>query len=606
MTTLIAEIGINHSGSEEKLYKMIRSLHEHKIDACKLQYRSGEGFFDDSVEMGSTLISEELDSANLDLVVSINAVQFARKLGLQVGVSFFRVNDAVEFCNLCIPDFFKVPSAEALNFELIRHLQNIGPPVIVSTGGLTYEQLVMLSAQIQFRPDDCVMYCVANYPVADGVANPSYLVEYKSIFDCKTGYSSHDESWEMNLAFLSYDIDFIERHYADDKNDEGLDISTSSDLAEICKLQRFCHLDLWGSNSSLRDKVPNQGELQNLKDLGSGYFFADDYSQGDEVSVANLLIKSPCRGIKAGSLTSEIKLCRAARAGDPLTPSHMIKGTLLSPGAVSSANELQISLPVRLHDFEEIDRVFEVMNYEWHLSYKEVPDARNILMSGNRDFLKSKRFSIHLPDYVSSNQLIDPFSSSHDVASKSRYLIDEVSMLAAELQDLTGYEVPIVGSFSVVNKAKSAFYGEYAALITEIFNKYTVKIMPQFLPKLAWYFGGAVKLDVFCHVDDIEFYSQLPFGICMDTAHCIMAANYYKQSPADWITRLLPLSGHIHISDAAGIDGEGVPFGDGDLDDVLDIVLRQESRKVVEQWEGHLNNFDGFKQSVNYLAGRIK
>ena len=32
-------------------------------------------------------------------------------------------------------------------------------------------------------------------------------------------------------------------------------------------------------------------------------------------------------------------------------------------------------------------------------------------------------------------------------------------------------------------------------------------ILPQFLPKRAWYFGGAVDLDLFCHVDDEKYFS---------------------------------------------------------------------------------------------------
>ena len=181
------------------------------------------------------------------------------------------------------------------------------------------------------------------------------------------------------------------------------------------------------------------------------------------------------------------------------------------------------------------------------------------------------------------------------------YLIDEVARLASSLQEITGNEVPIVGSFSVLNQSKENFYAQHHQVISDFSKNFNVKIMPQFLPRLAWYFGGSVKLDVFCSIEDLLYFKSLPHGICLDTAHCIMAANYEMADSHEWITSLLDITHHIHISDAIGVDGEGVKFGSGDLDSSLELLLKNDCRKVIEQWEGHLNNFEGFKESINYL-----
>ena len=47
----------------------------------------------------------------------------------------------------------------------------------------------------------------------------------------------------MNIAMLATGAEYIERHYAQSYDDEGLDISTSSNLDEIKKLQYF--LPIW-------------------------------------------------------------------------------------------------------------------------------------------------------------------------------------------------------------------------------------------------------------------------------------------------------------------------------------------------------------------------
>ena len=459
-----------------------------------------------------------------------------------------------------------------------------------------------LSERIHFNKDDCVMYCVANYPAALGASIPAYIDAYRKLFNCKVGYSSHDIFWEINIAFLDRNVDIIERHFTENKEDKGLDISTSSDLFELVKLQQFCSTNVWSYSDDIAIKSPNQGELQNLKDLGSGYYFKSSYPKGSKVKVKDLLIKSPCRGLKAGSLNDEVTLVREAETGEPLSLSHLTAGVSLNSTILHKSDELQLSLPVRLHDYAKINNIFSIRNYEWHLSYAEVEYALEYIKNNLRDGIGNKKFSIHLPDYISPNELIDPNSPNEDIKNRSNAVITKVEEVAVELQQYTGSSVPVVGSFSVLNNSKESFYSSLSDMISEIYEKNNVKILPQFLPKLAWYFGGTVKLNVFCDITDINYFHRLPFGICLDTAHCIMAANFHKENYSNWIKQLLPLANHIHLSDASGVDGEGVPFGKGEIESELKLLLASQPRKVVEQWEGHLDGFNGFKQALSYLT----
>ena len=89
--------------------------------------------------------------------------------------------------------------------------------------------------------------------------------------------------------------------------------------------------------------------------------------------------------------------------------------------------------------------------------------------------------------------------------------------------------------------------------------------MPQFLPKNTWYFGGSVEVDLFCHVNDKKYYIYFSKGICLDTAHLVMACNSAGGDQNNWMQELLKVAGHVHIADAIGEDGEGINFGDGEL-----------------------------------------
>ena len=84
--------------------------------------------------------------------------------------------------------------------------------------------------------------------------------------------------------------------------------------------------------------------------------------------------------------------------------------------------------------------------------------------SNSYRFNETQKFSIHLPDYINKNQLIDPFS-----------------------------KLPTMGTFlpvfSVIGESKSDFYQKIAALV-ERYSSKDIFISPQWLPPVAWYFGA--------------------------------------------------------------------------------------------------------------------
>ena len=57
------------------------------------------------------------------------------------------------------------------------------------------------------------------------------------------------------------------------------------------------------------------------------------------------------------------------------------------------------------------------------------------------------------------------------------------------------------------------------------------------------------------------------------------------------------------MSDAQGINGEGVAMGEGDVNfkTVLQ-VLTPEQTFIVETWQGHKNDGYGFKTDLAYLS----
>ena len=61
------------------------------------------------------------------------------------------------------------------------------------------------------------------------------------------------------------------------------------------------------------------------------------------------------------------------------------------------------------------------------------------------------------------------------------------------------------------------------------------------------------------------------------------------------------LSCHLHLADSIGIDGEGVKIGEGDESNRPYLIesINSDKVKVLEVWQGHLNNFEGFHKAID-------
>ena len=602
---VIAEIGINHNGEKLKAFKLLQKAYESGCWGVKFQYRSDD-FFAINDEMGSTLIREELEKSNLNKSWIPELIQKSNELGIAIGFSFFRVEDLEEFFSKDMKiDFIKIPSPEFRNINLIKEAKKYTDCIMISYGGGEENEIIKAISDSDLRETDIVFHCISNYPIAIGNQQLSFLERLKKMTIAKTGYSSHDEDWEINLLAVTFGIEFIELHICESKNDIGLDISTSSEPSQIKKLTRI--LNSYDEILKCEKRIPNQGEVLNVRNLGTSLYSNVNLKKGDRLKNTHFIGKSPRIGLsyeEFNNIEDKI-LTKDIRIGEPLLIEHFEETKFkLSENLIKFSNDKRISLPVRLHDFKLFKDIFNFKHYEFHFSYKEI---YHLAENGFSELLsiidKSLTISIHLPDYISKDELINPFSNKSKVKDISVLIINTCSELATEIKTKTGEECIILGSFSMNQfKTKAEFYSTFKTFIQK--NEYkNNRIVAQWLPKKAWYFGGTVLVDLFCSKEDIDLCLEYDIPICLDIAHLILSANYYNENWKKWYDLLLPLCRHIHLSDAEGDDGEGVTFGKGDLhskEEILDL----DCIKVLEIWEGHHNSGKGFKEGLRYLSNK--
>lgn len=594
MCRLICEIGINHYGD----FKRAKTLIEHAKLAnawgVKFQYRNLENFYINCSEVGDEIVSAELRRNILTFHELRELHKSANDMGLKFGMSFFREEDLSQYVSNCgDPDFLKIPSAECLNFQLVRTAKKLTNNLFVSIGG--HETSKVLEMYRDLGHDDIIlMHCVANYPAVDGTQNLSKLSEISKYFT--TGYSSHDENYINCIAAIALGAKYLERHLTIDKFGEGLDESSSSDLAEMKVLGDFCDNHTLVIGDALAK--PNQGEIMNMQNLGIGLYAKKNVQAGNKVKLSDLLFRAPRTGLSLHEFETEFfnkPLKKEIAKHTALCASHYIKSRI-SEKEIDFARSRSLALPVRLHDIDQISQTIPVGKYEFHLSYNEVlNDLQNVKIKELQDI---KQFSVHLPDYIPGNRILNPLSDDTEVWDISTKIIRNTVNFANRLSDVTGEPTPIVGSFSQKGSLSDC---EFLDLLEEkILSNFSQRILPQWLPVNAWYFGGTVKIDAFSNERYIEMINKRNIPICMDISHLILSANSHNASWHAWLEKLQPTIEHWHLADASGCYSEGLFFGDGVFDKYA-YVLAQSNMKVIEVWQGHFNGGDKFIRAIAKL-----
>ena len=597
---IIAELGINHDGAESVALQLIDLAHEAGVNAVKFQYRNVENVYNsDSTEIGDEILSQEIIRTKLNFSQIIKLNSYARNLGLQTGISFFAPQDIDDFgAAIQNFNFFKIPSPVMSNYALVNKCMNIDKHVFISTGAQTEQSIELLFNKLPefgWTP----MHCISNYPATTVNAKLGYIKFLSDKWQREVGYSSHDMNWSVCVAAIYTGAKVIERHITLDKNGAGLDHTTSSTFEEF-KLLVDISSNLIQLESGNFNRTPNQGELINLQNLGKSLYAKEDIMMGSTLELNKFKVESPQVGLNLEEFNglNGKKTLRFIGKNKPLSRSDIQTGTTLNKRDIEFAKENKISLPARFHDYQSIKQEIPLENFELHLSHKDVDKIEDFKILSQFD-----KFSIHLPDYINSTILFDPFAKDLFIKEASIKIMSKTVKFAEKLQSKTNSQVPIVGSFSQLKNDRNLYYQEIISMQKSFLDRGLV-VLPQWLPPYAWYFGGTVKLNIMNDVKDLEIITEQGIAICTDLSHLILSANYSKINVFDMYTKLVDTTKHLHLAGASGIDGEGLYFNNLSPDELMMFkhALKTEYAKVLEVWQGHLDNFEGFKLGIKQLS----
>jgi N-acetylneuraminate synthase len=612
---VIAEIGINHNGSLDVAKQLIDIAAEAGVDCAKFQMRDMASLYrnsgvprDHREDLGPQYTLDLLDKFSLTVEEMLEAFDHCRAAGLIPLCTPWDIASAKQLEEYGIPGF-KVASADLTNHDLLAHLTHTGLPILMSTGMSTEQEIVESASLLRsFGAPFALLHCNSTYPAPFRDVNLRYMNRLQEIGDCLVGYSGHERGHHVPIAAIALGAKIIEKHITLDRTWEGNDHKVSLEPREL-KIMVTEIRNVEEALGGTASRSITQGEMMNRVNLAKSLVAKVVIEAGDEIDASMVDVRSPGRGLQPNRRSALLGrlATRHMEPGDFFFDSDLVDSAVV---ARKYTFRRGWGLPVRYHDALSLASKSNPDFIEFHMSYRDLDLDPLEMVPEKMDI----GLVVHSPDLFPGDHILNLASDDEEWRKRSirelQRVIEVTRTLAGQFRaESDVLIVASVGGFSsdapIPTKELPRLY-ERVATALEGLEDGGVKIIPQTLPPYPWYLGGQLFCNLFVGPEDtLEFASTYDRQLCLDIAHTKLACNTRHLSFFDAVEMLAPRSAHLHIVDAAGIDGEGFQIDEGEVDfgalgEQLD-RLAPNATFIPEIWQGHQNDGEGFWVALDRL-----
>ena len=613
---VIAEIGNNHNGDFGLAKKLVDRAVESGADCVKFQmrdlsslYKNGGKNNDYSEDLGAQYTLDLLSRFQLSTEEFIKIFDYCKKKKILVLCTPWDLHSlsVLESYGL---QAYKVASADLTNIELLGAIAQTGKPMICSTGMSTEQEI---EGAVEFlnavNAEFILLHCNSTYPTPFRDVDLLYMKNLQLISNNKVvGYSGHERGYLVPVLAVSLGAKVIEKHFTLDKSMEGNDHKVSLIPSEFRKMVDQIRLTEEVLGKGLPRTI-SQGEYLNREILAKSLVINRSLNVGTSITRDMIDIKSPGHGLQPYHIDDLVgKIAqRKFSIGDFFYESDLHE---ISVNSRKYSFRRPFGIPVRYHDFLKLIPNTNVDFVEFHLSYKDLEIDINKVFKGTYNI----GLVVHCPELFAGDHILNLCSESRFYCKRSISELQNVVDITRKLNKyfpITTKPIIVInaGGFSEVGflsvKEKNTMYKKVKSSLDSIDSE-GVELVIQTMPPFPWHFGGQSHHNLFISPEEIiDFCRMSGYRICLDISHSQMACNYYHWKMNDFIEKVAPYVVHLHISDALGIDGEGVQMGNGDVnfDQLTKKIdkLIPESGFIPEIWQGHKQNGSGFWQALEFL-----
>ena len=302
-TFIIAEIGVNHNGDIKLAKKMIKKASQIGADAVKFQTFIAEDMISINAEKAKYQDENSEESSQLEMVKKLELTEkdfvelssYADSNNILFLSSPFDKKSVDLLDKIGVPGF-KIGSGEINNFELLKHIEEKGKPIIISTGMSTLDEIQETFNFITNKEKLIILHCITGYPSKIEDANLKFINTLKENFKVPIGFSDHSPGIELAIASIGLGACLIEKHFTLDKTLDGVDHQASLEPIEFKKMiDAIRNVEIAMGNGER--KLCNT-ELEIKKVARKSVVASCDIPKGSLLDDTMLTIKRPGTGIE--------------------------------------------------------------------------------------------------------------------------------------------------------------------------------------------------------------------------------------------------------------------------------------------------------------------
>ena len=306
-TIIIAEAGVNHNGSIATAKQMINAAADAGADLVKFQTFKAESLLIKTAEKALYQKNytekdesqfEMIQKLELDKAAHLKLIQYCRQKKIQFLSTPFDHTSIDFLAELNIP-FYKIPSGDITNLPYLRHVGQMGKPIVMSTGMSTIKEVksaieVIMKAGIN-KSDITILHCNTEYPTQMSDVNLRAMLTIRDELDVKVGYSDHTLGIEVPIAAVALGARVIEKHFTLDRTMPGPDHAASLEPDEL-KEMVIAIRNIENAMGSAEKKI-TKSEIKNIPVARKSIVARKLIIKGERFTEENLTVKRPGYGV---------------------------------------------------------------------------------------------------------------------------------------------------------------------------------------------------------------------------------------------------------------------------------------------------------------------
>lgn len=214
----------------------------------------------------------------------------------------------------------KVPSGEVTNIPLLRLINKLELPVILSSGMSNWSELDLAVEQLRSVPELAVLQCTSLYPTPANKVGLNIIQEIRNRYGLTTGISDHTTGIATSIAAIALGGTIVEKHFTLSKDMYGPDAQYSLTPTEFRELVDAVEY-VFSSLSSPVDKNEISDLVKMREIFQKSIFIARSCAVDHVIEEDDLMFMKPGTGILASRVDDVVgkKTNKYLPKGHPLS-----------------------------------------------------------------------------------------------------------------------------------------------------------------------------------------------------------------------------------------------------------------------------------------------